>query len=128
MTKVIDARAVIGNTKAKIKLHNLGTYTDTCGTSDSPNDRGVGKMTENGQCEKLGFVVVEANQKNHWGLWNRRQTTILQKNGEVHVWNDGGGLSGATMTKYNSLNEWMIHTGKTLTNEAKEEIERVRMD
>jgi hypothetical protein len=125
----IDVRPVLGgNTNARIKLPN-GEYTATCGRSeaDQPNDRGVGHIPSNDSkdpkgnrnCNKLGFVVLESNETNHY-IFKRRQTTILQKNGEVSVYNDGANiLEGATKRTYTSL-------GKSITPQQMAEIERIQ--
>jgi len=129
--ETILVNAILGNTQARIKVPDSQYgYSDGCGTSQGsqPNDRGLGIKTdpENG-CRKLGVVVLEAQETNHWGLWNRRQTSILQKDGSVDVWNDGAGPSGATKTKsYNSLSEWIKATGTQLSQDQQSEITRIQ--
>jgi hypothetical protein len=121
-----------GNTTARIKLPE-GSYTSECGSSQAnePNDRGVGVMLpedSNGSkpCKKLGFVVLESNETNHYFL-KRRQTTILQKNGQVDVWNDGANiLEGAKKRTYESLEAWKNAANKNITEEKMEEIERIQ--
>jgi hypothetical protein len=119
-----------GNTTARIKLPDGKNYTAKCGTSQAnePNDRGVGVMDSNGseQCKKLGFVVLESNETNHYFL-KRRQTTILQKNGQVDVWNDGANiLKGAKKRTYQSLEEWKKATNKDINTDKMAEIQRIQ--
>jgi hypothetical protein len=54
----------------------------------------------------------------------RRQTSILNQDGTVTVWNDGA-KSDASKRDYASLDDWLTRTGKTVTPDQKEEIRRI---
>ncbi|MFM7459064.1 MAG: hypothetical protein ACKO3R_10480 [bacterium] len=126
--KEILVNAILGNTQARIKVQGSQYGYVMCGTSkdSEPNDRGLGVNDANETCSKLGVVVLEAQETNHWGFWNRRQTSILQKDGSVHVWNDGAGPSGATKKSYKSLDAWIQATGKKLSENQHSEIKRIQ--